>query len=90
MSLNLECGEYKIWDDDGELIYHGPRFVRCFDCQRFHTIKEVHHFGSCVNCGLHKFKPVLKVTPTDLVLLESGTLMMYPWEMAILKGQKVA
>lgn len=89
-TYDLECYEVRVWDDDGQTIYQGPRFVRCYDCRVLHTIREINEEGGCKACGVTKFKPAFKLTPQEKIDLVGGVYKMHPWERAILEGNKAA
>jgi hypothetical protein len=93
MPLDLECYDVKVWDDDGTLVYQGPRFYRCTASvcgNALHTVRQISEGGGCRVCGMTKFMPAVKLLPEEQQALMAGTYKMHPWEVAILEGKEAA
>lgn len=93
VTLDLECYDVKVFDDDGALIYQGPRFYRCTAAvcgNALHTVRQINEDGGCRICGMTKFMPAVRLLPDEEFEVASGMYRMHPWEQDILRGKKAA
>jgi hypothetical protein len=75
------CGDIRIYDDDQQLIYDGPAFVRCeeYGCRKMVTNGYLENHGAC-SCGGRKFKNALMLTPDEIQGLRNGDYELNEWE----------
>ena len=79
--INLECFDVRVRDDDGNIIYSGPRFLRCqrIDCGALVTHGMIQELGSCM-CGSRRMRAAVNVMPEEKTAIENMALPMLPWE----------
>lgn len=79
--INLECFDVRVRDDDGVVIYSGPRFLRCqrIDCGALITHGMIQELGACM-CGSRRVRAAVNIMPEEEAALSNFTLPMLPWE----------
>jgi len=79
--INTECFDVRVRDDDGKIIYAGPRFLRCqrIDCGALVTHGMIQELGSCM-CGSRRVRAAVNVMPEEESALQELRLPMLPWE----------
>ena len=62
----FECGDVIVRNDDGQIIFSGPRFLRCgyAECNSLVTHGMIQEHGGCV-CGGKRVRQAVKVTPDE-------------------------
>lgn len=76
-----DCVDIEIRDDDGNLTYTGPKFLRCMadECGALVTHGTMDKFGSCM-CGFRKVRPATKLTREEKNGLLNGKYLLNEWE----------
>lgn len=76
----FECGDILVRNDDGSILYRGPRFLRCplSECGRLVTHGQVQE-GGCI-CGGRRFRAAVKVTEVEQKQLLAGAFPLVEWE----------
>ena len=77
----FECGDLRVRDDNGLIIYDGPRFLRCqqVECAGLVTHGMIQQHGGC-ECGGVRIKPAVLVKPEEQAKLLDGDYPMLKWE----------
>jgi|GEM_PF-3833780 len=75
------CEDIKVFDDEGKLIYTGPRYMRCGrpECLQLVTHGQI-ALGSCV-CGNRRLRPALMLSEQERLGLRRGAYVLCPWEL---------
>lgn len=77
-----DCIDIRVTDDDGQVLYDGPKFLRCqyTECAEIATqgwLEE--HDGHCY-CGGRKFRPALLLTTEEKRAFMNGKYSLNAWE----------
>ena len=77
-----DCVDIEVIDDDGNIIYDGPKFIRCTyvaDCGFVVTQGYLQEHGCCY-CGGRKFAPARVIKPEERERLLSDETPKTEWE----------
>lgn len=76
-----DCTDIKVRDDGGEMIYAGPRYLRCVyvECSSLVTHGRIEEIGTCL-CGGRKFRAAVKLSKQEQTELMTGHHPLNPWE----------
>lgn len=76
-----DCTDIKVTDDDGQVLYEGPRYLRCVygECSSVVTHGQIAKNGGC-RCGGRKFRAAVLLTKTEQVQLMTGHYPLTDWE----------
>lgn len=79
--MSFFCGDVRVLDDSGEVIYEGPTFFRCreFTCRKMVTNGYLEKHGKCY-CGGRQFNDALALTKEESQALREGKYPLNAWE----------
>ena len=78
-----DCVDIVVKDDDGEIIYDGPKFLRCAypsDCGSIVTHGWLDQNDGHCYCGGRKFRAALMLKPEEQRALMMGKHPLNEWE----------
>jgi hypothetical protein len=77
----FDCVDVEIHDDDGQLVYSGPKFLRCMadECGQLVTHGMLAEYGSC-SCGFRRVRPATVITRDEKSGLLNGKYLLNEWE----------
>lgn len=83
-----ECGDIKIYTDAGDVMYSGPKFVRCteYGCQEIVTDGQIREHGACA-CGNKRYRSCRKLTETERKGMLNGAYLLSEWEYQMIFGE---
>lgn len=78
-----ECEDIRVLGDDGQIIYTGPKWLRCAGpaCGEIvtHGMFEKHD-GRCGSCGWRRVTPATRLKPQEIEALRRGEYPLVEWE----------
>jgi hypothetical protein len=79
------CGDIRVLDDKGVLIYEGPTFLRCeqYGCRKMVTHGYLEKHGKCY-CGGIRFRDAVLLTDEEQEGLRAGKYPLAAWEQAFI------
>ena len=82
MSHWYDCTDIDVFDDDGVLIYRGPKFLRCManECQGIVTQGMIEEIGKCGHCGFRKTRSATKLSRDEVNDFLTGKYPLNEWE----------
>lgn len=82
-----DCDDIRVLDDDGQVVYAGPRWVRCAraECNSLVTHGQIQQAGGCI-CGMRRVVPAWKLTSTEKAGLKRGYYPLLNWEHEAIHG----
>lgn len=85
-----ECGDIRVYSDQGEVLYSGPKFVRCeeYGCRAIVTDGQLKAHGAC-ECGMRRFRPALKLTDDEKRKFLSHSYILSEWEEKMIFGEDI-
>lgn len=86
MSDWYECHDIDVRDDDGNIIYTGPKFMRCVypECNSLVTQGKIDESGTCY-CGGRKMRAAVRVTEEERGEILTGKRPLNDWERILFK-----
>lgn len=83
-----ECGDIKVYGDAGEVLYSGPKFVRCeeWGCKEIVTDGQIKAHGAC-KCGNRRFRTCTKLTAREKRRFLEGKYLLSEWEHKLIFGK---
>lgn len=80
-----KCEDVRVLDDDGAVIYSGPKYLRCkrSECNGL-TTHAMAHQGGCW-CGNRRLGVALRLTTEERSLLKRGYYPLCAWELELIK-----
>ena len=81
-----ECEDIRVLDDDGHVIYSGPRWMRCAraECGGLVTHGMIRN-GGCP-CGRMRVVAAWKLSATEKAMLKRGHYPLLDWEYKAIHG----
>ncbi len=81
-----DCEDIRVLDDDGSVLYAGPRWMRCtrIECNALVTHGQIQK-GGCV-CGQRRVTGAYRLTATEQVMLKRGHYPLLDWEHLAIHG----
>jgi len=82
------CGDVKIMDDDGSVIYAGPNFLRCMntECGSLVTHGGYQADHACRKCGNRRLKPCQILSEEEIRDLRNYAYKLTWWEEEMIFG----
>lgn len=81
-----DCEDITVLDDDGQVIYNGPKYLRCKrdECKELVTHGLIHEHGACW-CGNRRLGVALRLTQAERALVKRGFYPLCAWERELIK-----
>lgn len=81
-----EVGEIRVLDDNGQVLYAGPQYLRCLrqECLLVVTHGMMQRYGACW-CGNRRVNVALKVRQAEKAHLKAGYYELTPWEVDLIQ-----
>lgn len=83
----FDCGDIRIRDDNGSVLFEGPRFLRCTHSECGELITHAMIQGGGCTCGGRRVKPAVKVKDKEKTALILGEYPLLAWEWELLNAQ---
>ena len=84
-----DCEDIRVLDDEGDIIYVGPKWLRCAGpgCGNLVTHGGFEQTeGKCPECGWRRVVPAGKLKPKEKTALKKGRYPLVEWEQRLING----
>ena len=81
-----EVGDIRVLDDDGQVLYAGPQYLRCLrqECTLVVTHGMIQRYGGCW-CGNRRVAVGLRLRQAEKARLKAGYYDLAPWEVELVQ-----